>query len=195
MKKILLLILCLSVIGNIFCQSNKKNYFGVNASFGDINYKRYRSTTYTSSEFEGKTYFCLGFDYEQRIYENVDFCTGFVFTKNSLINHWTNGSYSGSNMDELFIFSFPFHIKYHFLNYLFVDGGVCVNYHPSQGYTWGVGLGAGVGAEYVFNNGFAVSLSPNMQLNFLTVEKHDSKKDRYDNLTRMGIKFGLGYRF
>ena len=203
MKKILLLILCLSVIGNIFCQSDKKNYIGINYSFGSIDYKSNRTDFFSSSNYEGKSYRSIGFDYRYRISENVDFCTGLIFINNILTLGTSHLSTGGSNYnnydDNLFIFSLPLHLKYHFLKYLFIDGGASINYHPSKGYTWGIGLGGGVGAEYVFNNGFALSLSPNMQLNFLNKDESDNNNmpsmPGPDKLTQFGLKFGLGYRF
>ena len=202
MKKILLLILCLSVIGNIFCQSDRKNYIGINYSFGSIDYKSNRTGFFSSSNYEGKSYRSIGFDYRYRISENVDFCTGLIYTNNILTlrtrQHFSDGRSNHYYDDNLFIFSLPLRLKYHFLKYLFIDGGASVNYHPSKGYKWGVGFGVGLGAEYIFNNGFVVSFAPNIKLNFLDEEESDNRIHTNimpDKLTQWGIKFGLGYIF
>ena len=112
--------------------------------------------------------------------------------------HFSDGRSNHYYDDNLFIFSLPLRLKYHFLKYLFIDGGASVNYHPSKGYKWGVGFGVGLGAEYIFNNGFVVSFAPNIKLNFLDEEESDNRIHTNimpDKLTQWGIKFGLGYIF
>ena len=201
MKKVFLLAIVFCVVSNVFCQSNKKNYIGAFYSIGGINYSSVKGNMFSERKYEGKNFYNLGLDYELRLSENVDFCTGFVFSNNKTVfasSHQLVGmSNSYDYDDELFLFSFPIHIKYHFLKFLFIDGGVCFNYHPSRGYTWGLGFGAGVGAEYVFNNNIAVSLSPYTQFNLLNANLEDQMAfmGKNDNLTQFGVKLSLGYRF
>jgi hypothetical protein len=107
------------------------------------------------------------------------------------------GSYTSIYRDKLFIFSLPLHIKYHFLKYLFVEGGVDLNYHPSKGYKYGAGLSAGIGAEYVFHSGITLSASPFGQWSLLVGDEQNKTYSilESDALSLFGIKLGIGYRF
>ncbi len=202
----LMAIICLTT--NVYCQKEKKNYISLHVSNGISDLSRGNSFGYTSERsYSGKNYLTIGFDYAKMTSENLEMCTGLSVTFNDMAfsstSYWSEssqwGNYGGSTTydysDRFFIFSVPGHLKLHLLKYLFIDGGISINYHPSMGYTWGIGYGGGAGAEYTFKSGISLSLSPYMQWNMLNIGSSSGDAFNSDNLKQKGINVALGYRF
>ena len=110
-------------------------------------------------------------------------------------NHYFNDPKTYEYNEKFFIFSVPLHLKVHFLKYLFIDGGVSFNYYPSTGYTWGVGAGIGIGAEYTFKPAISISAGYQSQWNFLNLFSRQNNSFGIDMLNQRGFVIGLGYRF
>lgn len=186
-------------IDHMVGQTGKQNYLGMHFSFGTCDYSRGGAVVgaLTFKNYEGNNFKSLGFDYARRTSKNLDLCLGVVIMSNSLTVSTSGLNSSGSNSDELFfMFSLPVHLKYHFLKYLFVDGGLCANIHPSLGYKWGAGVGLSAGVEYVFTTGISVSLYPFIQWNALNIGGSQGESiGGIDQLSQKGIRIGAGYRF
>ena len=201
MKKFIavLIIICGATSG--YGQVERKHYIGGHVSYGvsDYSSESDNSTLFGSKSYAGDNYLTIGLDYSYRDSEVFEIGTGISVTFNDMTissTYWNFGSGSSSSEsdDQFFIFSVPLHLKFHFLKYLFVGGGLSLNYHPSKGYTWGVGGNISIGAEYTFRSGLTVSISPEIQSNLLNFA---SFGDSYgiDKLTQKGISIGLGYKF
>jgi hypothetical protein len=206
-KHFLLWVAIIYATENTYAQKEKKNYIGMNFSFGWNDYNR-NGITFggfgESRKYEGDNFRSIAIEYARQTAPNIEFCTGLSATGAYLTTTTsTYGSNTSNNRDEIFIFSLPLHLKYHFLKYLFVEGGVDLNYHPSKGYKYGAGLSAGIGAEYVFHSGITLSASPFGRWNWLGSmgKEHDMGSagtytmTGYDSLSQWGIKLGIGYRF
>jgi hypothetical protein len=212
MKKVLssvnFIILLAAVIyatENTYAQKEKKNYVSVNYSFGSSNYHRYgmASSGFQTYADESDNFKSVAVEYARWTNPNVEFCTGLAVTAAYLATastyHPVVGDGSGSRTsiyrDEIFIFSLPLHVKYHFWEYLFVEGGVDLNCHSGRGYKYGAGLSAGIGAEYVFHSGITLYASPFGRWNLLMGNAGAYSMTESDSLSLLGIKLGIGYRF
>ena len=208
MKKILMLIIVSYTIANVYGQSEQKHYFGAHYLFGTCNYHNGSFGIGSSKEYDGTKYFGLGFDYRFWSDEKTEFCFGITATVNKMLltysygwhqqTQWgSGGGTNTSYYDEGFvIFSLPVHVKRHFLKYLFIGGGPCLNIHPSMGYKWGLGVEINAGMEYIFKSGLTVSLTPRAQWNWLNVSGNgDDFGMEMDILSQKGVNLGVGYRF
>jgi hypothetical protein len=201
MKKIIVLLIIIGGTIHAYAQNEKNKYLGGYISIGSISYSdgaKYGLDVY--KDYAGKNYLTMGFDYHHRNSEVFEVCTGIAVTSNNMdylsTSYFESNGHTSEYAETFFILSAPFHLRAHFLQYLFVDGGVCLNYHPNKGYTWGVGSSLGFGAEYVFESGITVSLSPMMQWNYLNFSnKFTGGDSEMDKLIQKGINIGVGYRF
>ncbi|GHT48829.1 hypothetical protein AGMMS49982_00910 [Bacteroidia bacterium] len=198
MKRFLVLIIICGTI-NVHAQNEKRNYLGGHVSFGKSNYSSDdRIGDAVNRDYTGINYFTFGFDYSHRDSGGFEVGTGISVTSNkmALVSNLMFAQNNKFKYDEtLFIFSIPVNLKLHFLKYLFVGAGLSFNYHPRMGYTWGVGGKINIGAEYTFNSGISVSISPEMQSNILNLGSSPEGSIGTDKLTQKGINIGLGYRF
>ncbi|MDR0681778.1 MAG: hypothetical protein LBG15_08025 [Dysgonamonadaceae bacterium] len=211
-KQFLLLVAIIYATENTYAQEERKNYIGVNYSFGRNDYNR-NGITFggfgASHKYEGNDFKSITIEYARRTTSNTEFCTGLtaIFAYLATTSTYNSISGGGSNTsnyrDKIFIFSLPLHLKYHFLKYLFVEGGLDLNYHPSKGYEYGAGLSVNMGVEYVFHSGITLSASPFGRYNLLIGrdKEHDmGSAGTYsmlgpDTLFQWGIEWGIGYRF
>ncbi|MDR0395663.1 MAG: hypothetical protein LBH77_10940 [Tannerella sp.] len=82
------------------------------------------------------------------------------------------------------------------MNYLFAEGGINFNYHSSLGYKWGLGGVVGIGAEYTFQQGLSVFVTPQIQYNLLILERSPYIMTLgIDKLIQIGCNIGVGYKF
>jgi hypothetical protein len=202
-KQILLLVAIIYAT-DTYAQEGKKNYVGVSYSFGSSTYNRNDlASGISGTEMTGSDNFeSITIEYARETNPNVEFCTGLTVTSAYLATIYTShplvaGSSSRTSIyrDKVFIFSLPLHVKCHFLKYLFVEGGVDLNYYSGKkDYRYGAGLIAGIGVEYEFHSGITFSASPFGQWSLLMGNAEDSMTDS-DYLSQWGIKWGIGYRF
>ncbi|MDR1156288.1 MAG: hypothetical protein LBL04_16415 [Bacteroidales bacterium] len=168
----------------------------MNYSFGWFDYRVGVGDAWTSNVYEGDDFKSIAIEYSRQTAPNTEFCTGLTATVAYLVNtrHYSNYK------DDMYIFSLPLHLKYHFLKYLFVEGGLNLNYNKGKGgYKFGAGLSANIGAEYVLRSGITFSASPFGQCNLLIAPiEHDTgiyKPSGMNKLFQWGVKLGIGYRF
>jgi hypothetical protein len=212
LKQFLLLVAVIYFTGNTYAQKPGKNYISMNYSFGLNSYSRNGTTVGgfgASYDYEGANFMSISVEYARRTKPGVEFCTGITATGAFLMTTSRHYSYAGggpntSNYKEgMLILSLPLHLRRHFMKYLFVEGGLNLNWHPSKGYKYGAGLSANIGAEYVFHSGITLSASPFVQWNLMMGAdyEHDTgNAGSYfmsvpDKLLQTGIKLGVGYRF
>jgi hypothetical protein len=206
-ERLLIMVIIVFTAGNAYAQKVRQSV-NINCAFGQDNYTRKGITSglgdhrYKGSDFKG-----MEIGYSRSIAGNIDFCTGLSATIADLELASTafqpGGSSTSVNRDEIFVFSIPAHLKFHFLKYLFFEGGINLNYHPSKSYTWGAGLSAAIGAEYEFHSGITLFASPFGQWNCLNLGIGNEQKmgslltytPGRDVLSLKGIKIGVGYKF
>ncbi len=201
MKQCLIVVAVLCIVTDVYAQEEirkeRKNYIGNHVSFGksDFFYSSVGGATLRS--YSGENYFRIGFDYARRS-DYIEFCTGLSATFNNMglsSYSWSaGGGRSSTSSETFFIFSIPAHLKIYILKYIFLDGGVNINYHPSMGYTWGVAPGMGTGLSYTTWSGLCFSIAFNMQWNILSLFGADGAS-MDDRLIQKGVNIGVGYRF
>lgn len=149
------------------------------------------------NDYKGRDYFSFALDYSWQIAEKTDFCVGLSATLYRM-NYTFKSLQAGGRTDtsgynESFgIFALPVSIKYHFWKFLYFHPGISFNYHPYQGYSWGMGAFAGVGAEYILNSGIAFSIAPEAKINLLSLGKTGNDDYNFssgfdERLTQFGI--------
>jgi hypothetical protein len=203
-KQILLLVAIIYAT-DTYAQEEKKNYIGMNYSFGWSNYNKNGITSDALRSLntnERDNFKSMSIEYAYQTAPYVEFCTGLTATTVCLAAAFTyvpdvggnGGSYTSVYSDEIFIFFLPLHVKSHFLKYLFVEGGIDLNYSSGKDYRYGAGLIAGIGVKYEFHSGITFSASPFRQWSLLMGNAEDSITES-DDLSQWGIKLGIGCRF
>ncbi|MBK5722634.1 hypothetical protein JGH11_17300 [Dysgonomonas sp. Marseille-P4677] len=202
MKGVSLLIILSFVIGFVYGQENKKHYIGGHFSYGraNIDIEKFEINQPVYKDYKAKNYYTFSIDYAYRISKNTEFITGLSA---SLIKLDLTNTYSGSDRgpftydDSFGIFSIPIGLKYYFGKYFFANGGLSINYHPSKGYTWGLGGFAGLGALYTFKSGLSLSLAPEIKMHMVSIGgKENSTMSAFnDKILQLGFNIGIGYRF
>jgi len=201
MKKFLLIIVLTTATTILSAQEQKKYYLGGSFSYGISDYSSNRFNFSEEKEYTGSDYYSIALDYAYKTSPKTDFFIGLSGTVHRLNTKSSTHPISGdSNSSEYYepfgIFSVPLGIKYHFGKYLYAKGGASLNYHPYNGYTWGIGGLAGLGAEYTWRSGLSLSISPQIQFNMLGLGSTENMNSSFDeNLTQIGINIGIGYRF
>lgn len=203
MKKYLILTLLIIAALKLEAQVGNKHYLGTHYSYGKAIYSKGTYKLTNNRQYEGKDYFTFGIDYTYRTSETTDLGIGLSGTIVSLYLENTvilPGETRNAHYDESFtILSVPVYLKYHFGKYFYLNPGLSFNYHPSRGYTWGVGGFAGIGFEYTLFSSVSLSIAPQIQLNILSSGKRDNDDYNYsgfeDKVTLIGGKIGIGYKF
>ena len=191
MKKIVFfLVLCFSVV-NLYCQTGtvKQNTIEIYIAPG-IGYLG----------GGGVAPFGIGIDYSRRLTERWSLCGGLeqiariMGNKNSISKEQVGDevtvnatSKSGLAFDWN-ITSIPIQLKYHFNNFIYINGGTSLDLYHDEPSDTIVGLGwrAGAGFEHEFNNGIMLSLNPYLKVNF---GNGDS------SYLQLAVNFGVGYSF
>jgi len=196
---ILLILICIAT--SFYAQEGqRKHYLGSHVSFDRSDYlSGGRVLGSDWKDYAATSYFTIGLDYALYISNITEMRTGLSVTSNDMrqTNHYFGDWKTYEYDQKFFMFSVPWHLKVHFLKYLFIDGGACFNYHPSMGYTWGIGAGIGIGAEYTFKSAISVSAGYQFQWNFLNLfsSQQNDNSVGIDQLNQRGFVIGLGYRF
>lgn len=86
-------------------------------------------------------------------------------------------------------------LRYSFLRFLYLNGGLLLDFEAenevidSQS---GIGLGIGIGGEYMFPSGFTIFANPYLNQHALLPFQ---KEPSHQRLLDAGIRLGVGYRF
>jgi hypothetical protein len=181
------------MIAGLYGQEKKKHYIGGHFSYGKANYSASKWSYTSNKESTGKDCFTLAIDYAYRTSENTELCLGLsaTLTKMNYYNYKINTSYM--YLDSFGIFSIPVGMKYYVGKYFYGNAGLCFNYHPYMGYTWGLGGFVSIGAEYTFKSGLSFSIAPQVQGNILSLGSSPASFE--EKLTQIGFNTGIGYRF
>ena len=153
-----------------------KHYFGFNITPGIGKYiGRYSSTW-------DENYFGVGLEYTNRL-GNTEVGTGLIISTAPSI-------------------SVPFTAKKYLGEYIFIGISIMAGYDLNEE-SLCVGAAVMIGLEYVFENGFSFSLTPNLRysLTNLTGNKNNPNYQvvivdtSIKMLQHVGVSIGIGYRF
>jgi len=150
----------------------KKHYLGFSIAKGVGRYIGEGSASTWDEDFLG-----IGFGYSYRRGES-EMGTGLIFSTATSI-------------------SVPFTVKKYFGNYVFLGINFLAGFDLNSNYPLKESLCFGMnmilGAEYVFENGFSLSLGPNLQHSIIGSTRKDSGVP--DIMQFVGFTIGIGYRF
>ncbi|WP_165026200.1 outer membrane beta-barrel protein [Dysgonomonas sp. ZJ279] len=194
MKKILCIILFSAFTIVLFAQSEKKNTISLTVTpLGAASYG-YKDNIDGGGGYDTKSFYSFGIEYNREVYRNLEITTGILYVHNKIsftpsFNPIIDMSGRSYNIDFLTI---PILVKYHFLNYLFVNGGGVLNFKISdneESYHDGkLGFLVGIGAEHTFSNNITLNINPYFQMNSIS-------PDKKMNFFNLGVKLGIGYNF
>lgn len=133
----------------------------------------------------------LGITYIQPINNWLDFETGIEFSSHSFRTKSMipNGPHSVSHSYLLFV-DIPLTVRVHFLNYLFAQGGVLIDYtsRSSRYNITGIGQMLGTGVEYEFHSGISLFFNPYIKFHSTIPFSRPHVK-----LVETGLRFGIAF--
>lgn len=191
----LLLICCLFVSCQAFTQELDRNNMGFYVGLG--NSRIMQASQEGAPSYDAKNSFLFGLSYSRYLNRNlsIETAASYLDTEVERTPAPTTGSTEPSTTLPLELVTFRTGLKYSFLQYLFLNGGLLFDFDveneivDSQS---GIGLGIGIGAEYVFPSGFSLFANPYLnQHALIPFQREDSPQRLLDG----GIRLGVGYRF
>ncbi|MFA5655467.1 MAG: hypothetical protein WDA37_01840, partial [Dysgonamonadaceae bacterium] len=97
---------------------------------------------------------------------------------------------------DLSLINIPITVRVNFANYLFVNGGLLLDFETSSSNNIdkqsGVGAVIGVGAQYEFNNSLGLFINPYAKLHALLPFPAETYPQR---LLEWGVRVGVTYSF
>ncbi|EOR95408.1 hypothetical protein ADIARSV_1409 [Arcticibacter svalbardensis MN12-7] len=173
----------------------KGHYVGVSYSFSDgyLHQKELLLGTAGVSK-ESTQKFSLHYTYQKSKHIGIE--SGL-----SLLTHKFNvtpapmGQPQVSRAEEIQLLSMPVYVKYTFLNYFYLNGGLSfdldIKNTAELDNQSGIGLGAGAGAQYFFNNKIGLFVNPQLVFHSL-LNFNDETHPR--KLYEANVTIGLSYK-
>jgi len=193
-KTIIIFLFCIISIGS-YAQNNEfKVYYGIaefdfSAKVNGVEVSIDGSGNIAVNDLKE-----MGINYNRKLSNNISIETGLKFINTELIV--SSGVFQplDSRYEKFEMISIPILANYTFLKYLYVNGGIQVDFQTSNNTIEsqsGIGYLVGIGAKYEFNN-FLIFVNPNYQRHTVIAFEEDGDKRR---LNGKAIHFGLGYKF
>ena len=189
MKKIFLILFLFSFL-QVNAQEYGQNNMGFYIGFGGS------SVTQPDLEggpsFDGKGSFLFGLSYSRYLNQNLAIETGLSYLETE-IERTPVGLNSPSLPLEMV--NLRAELKYSFLKFLFINGGLLLDFEVENEVIdpqSGIGLGIGLGGEYIFSSGFNIFVNPYLNQHVLIPF---NKEQNHQKLLNAGIRLGAGYRF
>ncbi|MGY5850602.1 outer membrane beta-barrel protein [Salegentibacter sp. F14] len=146
------------------------------------------------SSYDPETAYELGLRYILRLPNGLGLETGVGFWTGDIGIHSAPSLEQTSRRERLQITSIPVLLNYRFLNYLFANAGLVMDFQNSDNSfdsQSGIGFSAGIGINHYIRN-FQMFIIPNYkQFALVPFEK----EDHHFKLSGLGIQFGMGYSF
>lgn len=193
----ILLIACLFVSCQAFAQELGRNNMGFYVGFG--NTRIMQSSLVGAPSYDAKNSFLFGLSYTRYLNRKlaIETAASYLDTNVEMTPAFDPSSSMSRNSVTLPLEMVTFRagLKYSFLQYLFVNGGLLFDFDVENEIVdpqSGIGLGIGLGAEYVFPSGFNMFANPYLnQHALIPFQREDSPQRLLDG----GIRLGVGYRF
>lgn len=148
-----------------------------------------------SGSTEVKNYVEFGARYLHEFVDNVSLETGLTYSTADLeLTPDFTGAPIVSKLEKIELVSIPLYVNYGFWNYFFVNGGVFLDVQMAETSVdsqSGFGYGIGVGGRYRLKN-FFIYASPNYKRH---ADAPFDKQDYHQELTEIGVQFGVGILF
>lgn len=151
-----------------------------------------------TGSYSSKSLLSFGFIYIHPLNNWLDIETGVEYAKHSIeskSNYPPDRDKAPANAD-LSLINIPLTVRANFLNYLFVNGGLLLDFETSSSNIIdkqsGVGAILGVGGQYEFNNALGLFINPYVKMHALIpfpAEKY------HQRLLEWGVRVGVTYSF
>ena len=194
--KSILTFLCFLSFCHAFAQDNKMNNIGFFLGFGSS------QVVHTSLDggpsFDGKSSLHYGLSYSKYINRNLAFETAISYLETEIERQAgaiPNIGLSQKKQLPLELVNLRAGLKFSFLRFLFVNGGLLLDFEVENeiiDHQTGIGLGVGIGAEYIFTSGLNIFVNPYLNQHAILPFQKESYHQR---LMDGGIRLGVGYRF
>lgn len=148
---------------------------------------------------DSKSVDSFGINYTRFLTTKFALKTGVSYVANTFeVRGAPMGTPLPTRVERLDVLSIPLEIEFYFWKYLFANGGLGVDIdvsgtttgHDALDNQTGLGVGLGIGGQYMFDNGLRLFANPFIrQYATLKFEKDHHK------LSHVGLKLGVGYRF
>ncbi len=192
MKK-LFFILCLFTI----CQANAQDYGSNNMGFfiGFGSNQVRQGSGDGGPVFDTGGSFQFGLSYSKYLNSNLAVETALSYLETEIERSPAAGLGLSPTTLPLELVSLRAGLKYSFLRFLFVNGGLLLDFDVENDIIdpqTGLGFGLGIGAEYIFSSGLNIFVNPFLNQHAIIPFR---KEDSHQRLLDGGVKLGVGYRF
>ena len=195
MKKNILLIAFIVSSHILLAQNNHKFSF----SYGIATNELIRTTSIEGSgSYNGEGSRIYEFGYTQKIRKIFSIKTGLSYSENEfIITAAPTGIDVQPFYSEIKLISIPVYANFNFGKYIFIDGGLIVDFEINNTETrsidnqTGIGFGFAGGLQYEYKQ-FGIFISPFFNIHSVIAFQ---KENYQQHLTESGFKFGLSYRF
>jgi hypothetical protein len=147
--------------------------------------------------YYGKGFYTLGFDYIQSVGKLrwLEFETGVEFSRHKIEIKPAPFIDASPRNEDFSVLTIPLTLRVNFLRYLFINGGVMVNFDggsmPIDSQT-GLGSLFGAGLKYDFKSGLGLFVNPYARFHSLVpLEREDNRQQVLESGFRFGIVYTL----
>jgi len=204
---------CFFVISS-YGQTDRKNLVGTHFTLGGGAFSQ--PGWDGGAGYDVKYYYGIGLDYSRILSKHWDVCSGIEYTYSDMTTTPAPGLDLEQGKDNLKVVTIPAQVKFHFLKYFFVNGGLFFNVTSRMGQdSWYggsmtnklnmfLGCGLGVGFQYEFNPGIVLSLNLSDRWNGLENIKDGNSFLKFLQVKgnipgyrffQEGVSLGIGYKF
>lgn len=204
MRGIKLFLLCIIVSFSTYAQNNEgkthKGQIGITfSSFGENDVVRSQELIGSASK-SGDSFYTFGINYLYKLNNTFDVETGIEYSNHKIIIKPmvipNMDTYSPNYSANLSLVNIPITLRFNFLKYCFINGGIIFEMDastssPIDGQT-GIGSILGLGIKYEFKSGLSVFANPYIKAHSLVPFTSGDNRQR---LLESGFRFGLMYAF
>lgn len=201
MKPKYFIILFLFLFTSFFANTQHRDFskkIGLTVSpIGESDPVRFSELEGTGS-YSSKKLLSFGINYIHPINNWLDVETGMEYSKHSIESksmYPPDGKKTPYNAD-LSLINIPITVRVNFANYLFVNGGLLLDFETSSSKNIdkqsGMGAVLGIGTQYEFNNGLGLFINPYSKIHALIPFPAETYHQR---LLEWGVRVGVTYSF
>ncbi|MCK5845816.1 MAG: hypothetical protein KAG84_00135 [Bacteroidales bacterium] len=202
MKHITSIIIVILISISSFAQENgsDKLFMKVGLSYSSFgnNPIIYSPSLDGGASYKSVDFYTIGFVIIKPFSKKIELETGFEYSEHTIriIPNLPPDIIKDPYNSEKTLWSIPVGIRYNLLKYLYINGGVFLDFDSSLGYELenqqGIGVYVGLGAKYDFNFGLSIFATPYFKAHSLIPFK---KQGSQGHLMETGFKMGVIYGF
>lgn len=179
------------VLFSLYAHS-QNHIIGITTTIGQNTYQSFRKLL---DDFgaDGKGVYDFGLFYNKKTSKKFSISIEPEYSIQKIITTSFSSGYDVQNQYELHIFNLPISLKYDFVKYFFINGGIMMSYDLSKVLDDQTGIGAQLGIGFQFNiKNIYMALNPTIKTYSLIPFKNSGYQY---HCMESGLKFMAGYRF